>query len=99
MEQSRCSVGLRCPFGDFLKQAMLNLKGHAAPSERQCREHHSLGVRGCLQSRDRGSLAGWVDMAGLTPDTPLLLQGCLWSWGRDLYGVKEEERAAGRGGQ
>ena len=87
------------PLWDFLKRAMLNLKGCAAPSERQCREHHSLRVRGCLQSRDIGNLTGWVDTAGLAPNTSLLLRGCLWSRGRDLYGVKEEEREAGRGGQ
>ena len=59
MKRSRCAVGLRCPSGDFLKRAMLNLKGHVANSHGQCRAYHSLRARACLRSRDKGSPAGW----------------------------------------
>lgn len=98
-KRSRCSVGPGCRSGDFLKLAMLNLKGHVANSQGQYRAHHSLRARACLQSRDRGSPAGWGDTAGLTPDKTLLLQGCLWSWGRDFHGIREEGKEAGRRGQ
>lgn len=95
MKWSRCLVGLRCPFGDFLKRAMLNLKGRAAPSDRQGRQHHSLGVRVCLQSRDRGSLGGhcWRDIRQASSSRMLMVLG--EGSPRSQGGERSQERRAG----